>query len=34
VVQGITLVLGAAVIVIYLIADVGLTLIDPRVKVS
>lgn len=32
VVQGITLVLGSAVIVIYLVADVALSLIDPRVK--
>jgi peptide/nickel transport system permease protein len=32
VVQGITLVLGSAVVVIYLVADVALSFIDPRVR--
>lgn len=34
VVQGITLVLGCAVVLIYLIADIALSLIDPRVRLT
>lgn len=34
VVQGITLCLGSAVILIYLVADIALSLIDPRVKLA
>jgi peptide/nickel transport system permease protein len=34
VVQGITLVLGVSVVLIYLLADIALSLVDPRVKMQ